>query len=207
MFNLDQGITAWRQQMVAGGINAPEVLNELESHLRDDVQQQIRAGVAQQTAFDAAVQRLGQASVLKAEFKKGHDSSQLRLKFIVFVGSGLLYSGVMSYILVTHELTGQERLLGFAALAFSMLTCAGLRRAARWVRAEGRALTAIGVTSGVLGVGWFTWFMLVILPHLELTVSQLVLVLLWSFVPMFAGGAFGLGLDECKVRRSSVWPR
>ena len=40
MFNLDQSIAAWRQQMVAGGIKSPRVLDELESHLRDDVEEQ-----------------------------------------------------------------------------------------------------------------------------------------------------------------------
>jgi hypothetical protein len=204
MFNLDQAITAWRQQMAAGGIKAPELLDELESHLRDDVRHQIRAGVSEQQAFDAAVQRLGQASVLKAEFKKGDESAQLRLMSIVCGGAGLFGLGVATYGLVTHEFTGQERLLGFAALAFSIFTCAGLRRAARWVRAEGRTRTAIGVTSGILGAGWFACFMLVILPHLDLTVSQLVVVLLWAFVPMVAAGGFWLGLEECRLRKSGV---
>ena len=43
MFNLDQSITEWRRQMVAGGIQSPRVLDELESHLRDDAEEQERA--------------------------------------------------------------------------------------------------------------------------------------------------------------------
>ena len=37
MFDLEQAILEWRRQMTAGGIKAPEVLDELESHLHDDV--------------------------------------------------------------------------------------------------------------------------------------------------------------------------
>ena len=39
MFNLDQSITEWRRQMLAAGIKTPALLDELESHLRDDVRQ------------------------------------------------------------------------------------------------------------------------------------------------------------------------
>jgi hypothetical protein len=56
--------------MAAGRIKAPEVLEELESHLRDDVEQQVRSGVDQRPAFDAAVQRIGPRQALKKEFCK-----------------------------------------------------------------------------------------------------------------------------------------
>ncbi|EEF62679.1 permease prefix domain 1-containing protein [Pedosphaera parvula] len=70
MFNLDQAITEWRRQMVAGGIKSPEALEELESHLRDEVEQQMRLGASGQQAFEVAVQRIGQANALKEEFQK-----------------------------------------------------------------------------------------------------------------------------------------
>ena len=43
MFNLNQAIAEWRKQMAASGINLPEALDELESHLREDVDQQVRS--------------------------------------------------------------------------------------------------------------------------------------------------------------------
>ncbi|HWW01524.1 MAG TPA: permease prefix domain 1-containing protein [Candidatus Acidoferrum sp.] len=70
MFNLDHGISKWRQQMAAGGIKARGILDELESHLRDDVEQQVRSGVPQRRAFEAAVQRIGESKTLKREFGK-----------------------------------------------------------------------------------------------------------------------------------------
>ena len=51
MFNLDQAIVEWRRQMAAGGIRSPEVLDELESHLRDDVEQQMRLGLDRAAGF------------------------------------------------------------------------------------------------------------------------------------------------------------
>jgi hypothetical protein len=69
MFNLDQSIAEWRRQMLAAGIKTP-ALDELESHLRDDVEMQMRSGSDPQQAFDAAIRRIGQTNALIAEFRK-----------------------------------------------------------------------------------------------------------------------------------------
>ena len=71
MFNLEQSITEWRQRMLTAGIKSPVPLEELESHLRDDIDQQMRKGVCAQAAFDTAVKRLGHAEALKREFIRG----------------------------------------------------------------------------------------------------------------------------------------
>ena len=42
MFNLGQAILDRRRQMAASGIKAPDVLDELESHLRDDLEEQMK---------------------------------------------------------------------------------------------------------------------------------------------------------------------
>jgi hypothetical protein len=70
MFNLDHAITDWRRQMLAAGIKSAEVLDELESHLREDIEQQMRSGVVAKTAFENARQRIGQAGALGEEFGK-----------------------------------------------------------------------------------------------------------------------------------------
>jgi uncharacterized integral membrane protein len=70
MFKLDTAITEWRRQMLAAGIKTPVPLEELESHLRDDMEQQMRSGLSAQRAFEAAVQRIGQADSINGEFKK-----------------------------------------------------------------------------------------------------------------------------------------
>src|ERR1700743_3988821 len=70
MYNLEKEIARWRQRMAAGGINAPAVLDELESHLREEIEQQFFSGAGEQEAFEAAVLRIGQAGRLKCEFAK-----------------------------------------------------------------------------------------------------------------------------------------
>ena len=70
MFDLEKALMEWRQQMIAAGVKTPETLNELEIHLRDDVDQQIQSGLNAQQAFDSAVQRMGQIERLNAEFRK-----------------------------------------------------------------------------------------------------------------------------------------
>src|SRR6266404_5924462 len=81
----EQAIAEWRRQMGAGGIRR-DVLDELESHLRDDVKAQVRSGASGQPALETAVQRLGQARVLKKEFGKGRRN---RLG-VLFMGVGLV---------------------------------------------------------------------------------------------------------------------
>jgi hypothetical protein len=70
MFDLEKAICDWRQQWAAAGIKSSEILRELENHLREDIQKQMRRGGDLQKAFENSVLNLGQASVIKAEFAK-----------------------------------------------------------------------------------------------------------------------------------------
>lgn len=56
--------------MLVAGVKAPVPLDELESHLRDEIDRQTQAGIAPQQAFENAIQLLGPADALKVEFKK-----------------------------------------------------------------------------------------------------------------------------------------
>lgn len=70
MFNLEKAILEWRKQMISAGIKSPAPLDELESHLRDDIAQQVSNGTDAKVAFDTAVDRIGEANALKMEFAK-----------------------------------------------------------------------------------------------------------------------------------------
>jgi hypothetical protein len=70
MFNLEQSIADWRRQMIASGIKTPVPLEELEIHLREDVERQMRSRLSAQQAFGIAAKKIGQAPELKREFKK-----------------------------------------------------------------------------------------------------------------------------------------
>ena len=80
MFNLEQSISEWRRQMHSAGVTNPQILDELESHLREDVARRMQSGESEQHAFESAIQALGDVAVLKVEFKKlgGKKSAWLR---------------------------------------------------------------------------------------------------------------------------------
>ena len=69
MFYLEQSIIEWRRQMLAAGIKTPVPLEELECHLREEIEEQVQSGVSEQQAFEIAVRQIGQADLLKAEFR------------------------------------------------------------------------------------------------------------------------------------------
>ena len=60
--------------MLAAGVKAPVPLDELESHLREDIERQMKSGLSEQQAFAMAVQQIGEANALKTEFKKNGES-------------------------------------------------------------------------------------------------------------------------------------
>jgi hypothetical protein len=91
MFDLDQAMAEWRRQMTAGGITSSHVLEELESHLRDDVEQQMRSGSTERQAFETAVRQIGTASVLEGEFDKvgGTREAPARVKEALLTLAGI----------------------------------------------------------------------------------------------------------------------
>ena len=70
MFNLEQSISEWRGQMLSAGVKNPDIVDELESHLREDWARRVQSGESEEQAFEGAVQSVGQASLLKHEFAK-----------------------------------------------------------------------------------------------------------------------------------------
>jgi hypothetical protein len=74
MFNLEPSINEWRRRMLADGIRGPEPLGELESHLREDVEEKLRSGMGPHEAFEAAIQEIGQTGALKTEFAIAGDT-------------------------------------------------------------------------------------------------------------------------------------
>ena len=70
MFDLEQSITEWRRQMLAAGIKTPVPLKELESHLREDIEQQMKSGLNAMEAFEVSTKQIGRRDILQMEFAK-----------------------------------------------------------------------------------------------------------------------------------------
>jgi hypothetical protein len=83
MFNLEQAIADWQQQMLAAGIKSPTPLEELEIHLREEIEGQMKSGLNEQTAFEISIRRIGQPKFLESEFKKIERTSMKQLFKIV----------------------------------------------------------------------------------------------------------------------------
>lgn len=75
--------------MLAAGIKAPVPLAELESHLREDVEERMRSGSSAPQAFAVAVQEIGQAGSLQHEFAKVRGTISERIKHIILILSGV----------------------------------------------------------------------------------------------------------------------
>lgn len=70
MFNLNEAIARWRQELLSEGLTRTAYLEELEGHLREDMEQAAGAGVNPEAAFERAVRQLGDRKALAAEFQK-----------------------------------------------------------------------------------------------------------------------------------------
>jgi hypothetical protein len=86
MFDLEQSIKEWRQQMLTAGIKTPVPLDELENHLRDEIERQIQSGTSPQQAFENSVQQIGCADELKTEFNKTRDAKCVRRRKMLRMG-------------------------------------------------------------------------------------------------------------------------
>jgi hypothetical protein len=100
MFTIDQAISEWRRQMLAAGIKTPVPLEELEIHLREEIERQMTSGTDPQQAFENSVQQMGHADELKGEFKKLGGSESLLSPWSLFWTGvlGLVMNPILSWI-------------------------------------------------------------------------------------------------------------
>jgi len=122
MPSLKDLISDWRNTMTATGRVSGETLDELENHLRENVDQLVRSGMSEPEAFERAVRELGGARTLAAEFQKLDELAELDpwswwpVKAVIVVAGALVLavlliaparfgSGRSGLLLVTHVFT------------------------------------------------------------------------------------------------------
>lgn len=111
MHNLDKLILAWRKTAATPNVSA-EMLDELETHLRETAEQFVRSGMPVANAFQRAVTELGTMPGISSEFRKLDQPIWLPVKLaIVAIGVTVLMAlvfaiGVIgrtaSVLLATH---------------------------------------------------------------------------------------------------------
>jgi hypothetical protein len=208
MFNLESAISAWRSQMLAAGIQSPVPLEELESHLRDEIARLMENGADAQTAFTAATQRIGGPSMLKEEFSK-IQPSRMKEFLPLFLP---LFASVISLCVALPLLLGlgnfaemrsAQRLSGLAAVGFGLLLSWGGwfgHRIFLFATAKRPRSILIGSACCLLML-WWTAFFFVVLPGCEFDPAQLLVAILWGFIAS-AGFIVGVTAGVERAARS-----
>jgi hypothetical protein len=178
MFDLEPSITEWRRQMLAAGLKTGRRLDELESHLREEISALKSAGAAEDVAFERAVARLGSPHSVSTEFNKirvGHIwpvkiGWALWLAATVLLAGGLmrrmLLAGKLNFVLGAHVLSiiagyGGAMLLGGFGILYVVW-----RRSGRLSLARQQSLNRAVHRFGPLAAG--------------LVIAALLLGMLWS---------------------------
>ncbi|MGA9778775.1 MAG: hypothetical protein WBS33_10950 [Verrucomicrobiia bacterium] len=120
MFDLEQSIADWRRQMFAAGIKTPVPLDELENHLREEIERQMKSGLGAQQAFATAAERIGQANMLKKEFKK---VERKHMKRVLIISAGVI--GVLAGMAFVMPAVAQYRHEGAMTLNETCLLLLG----------------------------------------------------------------------------------
>ena len=191
MLDLEKSIADWRQQMLAAGIQTPVPLEELESHLREEIERQMKSGANAQTAFLIAVEDVGRGHLLKAEFKKvgGMDKErQRKCAGIIYAMTLGFYLLATIYAFAKNGLSISQWRLGLASLVTLLLLVYSIWRFAPRIFplwASQRVRSSVGLMGGISGMVWLIAFVYLILPGFDFTTSQLLVAISWAMVPTF----------------------
>lgn len=128
MFNIDEAISGWRKQMLAAGVKSSSALDELQEHLRSDIEQQMRSGTDAGSAFSQAVQRIGSPSKVRDELAKVRTRPGFALEPLFLAGLALLivvtFCGT-GLVFAKLHMTPAQQILGFIGVSLILLiTCA-----------------------------------------------------------------------------------
>ena len=206
MFDLEKSIADWQKQMSAAGIKNPVPLEELECHLREEIEQQMRTGLSVEEAFKSSVQKIGRGYVLETEFAKvdgAKESNKWERWLVVFISLGVIIP-LGLYSLLKNDMSLPWRLLGFAdtaAIGLAVLGCRYINKLFPVVSNK-RTRTVIGLSCGLFGITGMIVFSTFILPNFELTEGQLTVIVLWGLTLMAAFCVVWAGLEEAARRQT-----
>jgi hypothetical protein len=216
MFDLERRIQQWRQTLAGALGDRPDAIDELEGHLREEVQRRVQPGQAPEQAWEAALQRLGEPGRLAEEFAKVPPAPWLPARLVALALAvlaaglaGLLLSewrhGAVGPLLVCHVFAvtlGYTVTLAVGALAgWSILARAvagGNARRAEAFRSAAWKLSAAALGLTALGVALGAWW------------ARDNLGRFWTWDPREFGGLSVLAWDgvllACLLRRRAALP-
>jgi fumarate reductase subunit D len=190
MFDLQKSINDWRLQMLAAGVKYPAPMDELELHLREEIDRLMESGLDEPSAFTTAAKNLGPAQSLRDEFKKVKATPSRRrwLAFeILFLFSALVYPlmlGVNAFLVRDGVFSGmnfgQQVSSVAAGFACSLFTF-GLRFFC--LRFSNLLSLRIRDALFVPILAWLVVFAWGIMPHCNFEDGTRSVVSLWGFAP------------------------
>jgi hypothetical protein len=179
MRDFEKEIAAWRKTMARASGHNHEMLDELEAHLRDEIERLVCGGTTEDKVFQIALANLGSPSAVGAEFQKLADATRPKWKpvtiaQVVFVIVAVLCAGTllprigherMTILLASHILAatvGYVSMFIMGALGICYVLASwfqqigraqryALRRASFQFATLAFTLTALAV---VLGIFW-----------------------------------------------------
>ena len=209
MFDLEHAIADWRRRMLAAGIKTPALLDELESHLREDVERRVQMGSGATEAFHAAVERIGEAGVLQAEYAKIGEIMSARERKVtwilcaVCVVADFLIGIALLLNLLPHEsLALRDRMLAAGAWLFFPALLWGWRYTYRFLPViydKRKRLLVAGVSCalGVLCSG----ILLALIPAGASDPGLFISGFAWALLPAFLGATLIVGLEEAAYQK------
>jgi hypothetical protein len=174
MSEFEERVRLWRQSFREALGERPEVIDELEGHLREDVEQLVRSGHSLERAWETARARLGAPTQLAGEFAKLRPTwLPARLAYGVLAAGGVFLAGFLMLglargrfgpLLAVHVFTvtiGYGAALAVGGLAVcAIIARAGaardvtrdgaVRHATRRLATMSFVLTAVGVALGAV---------------------------------------------------------
>jgi hypothetical protein len=158
MFDLEKSIADWRLQMRVAGLKTAVPLEELELHLREDIDRLIESGLGEKAAFELATRQLGQPQILKSEFKKNGTAAGKKLGIFALAACVLMILHVLyvhghtGLVWVLFPATGVAVLSWVANTAFFNFSLEEVREVRFWKLAA-MTFSAIAVWVSLLPVG------------------------------------------------------
>jgi len=113
--------------MLTAGIKTPALLDELESHLREEIERQMKSESNEQQAYEIAVKKIGRAPELRREFKKAN--TPMAMQEIIKLAGGIcvavaLFCPLFMFLpfLSDHRVSSMAKMLGSAVYAMTVAT-------------------------------------------------------------------------------------
>lgn len=102
MKDLESHISAWRARLTAAFPHQEETVNELEAHLRDHIEVQVKRGASAEAAFAQAVARIGEPKSLAWEFAGSGSGPKWATPMVIIYAIMGLATGTMGLLVAKN---------------------------------------------------------------------------------------------------------